>query len=102
MRRSPATSDHGATPDLIISDYRLLNGKTGIEVITRLRAKLGVDVPAFLVSGDINPTLLHEARVNGFHMLHKPVKPMALRALVTQLLKKQADRDLIKGTERTH
>jgi signal transduction histidine kinase/ActR/RegA family two-component response regulator len=92
----------GAAPDLIISDYRLLNGKTGIEVITRLRAKLGVDVPAFLVSGDINPTLLHEARVNGFHMLHKPVKPMALRALVTQLLKKQADRDLIKGTERTH
>ncbi len=93
---------HGAAPDLIISDYRLLGGKTGIEVITRLRAKLGVDVPAFLVSGDINPTLLHEARVNGFHMLHKPVKPMALRALVTQLLKKQADRDLIKGTERTH
>ena len=92
----------GAAPDLIISDYRLLNGKTGIEVITRLRAKLGVDVPAFLVSGDINPTLLHEARVNGFHMLHKPVKPMALRALVTQLLKKQADRDSIKGTERTH
>lgn len=93
---------HGATPDLIISDYRLLNGKTGIEVIRRLRAKLGVDVPAFLVSGDINPTLLQEARVNGFHMLHKPVKPMALRALVTQLLKRQADRDLIKGNERTH
>ena len=92
----------GAAPDLIISDYRLLDGKTGIEVITRLRAKLGVNVPAFLVSGDINPTLLQEARVNGFHMLHKPVKPMALRALVTQLLKKQADGDVIKGTERTH
>jgi hypothetical protein len=34
-------------------------------------------------------------------MLHKPVKPMALRALVTQLLKKQAGPGVIKGTERT-
>jgi signal transduction histidine kinase/CheY-like chemotaxis protein len=94
--------EHGAAPDLIISDYRLLDGRTGIEVIERLRTQLGVDVPAFLVSGDIDPTLLREARVNGFHMLHKPVEPMALRALVTQLLKKQAAGAPVKGTQHAH
>lgn len=94
--------EHGAKPDLIISDYRLLNGKTGIEVIARLRAHLGADVPAFLVSGDINPTLLREARVNGFHMLHKPVKPMVLRALVSQLLKKPAGSGEMNRPQRTH
>jgi len=94
--------ERGAAPDLIISDYRLLDGRTGIEVIERLRTKLGVDVPAFLVSGDIDPTLLREARTNGFHMLHKPVEPMALRALVTQLLKKQAIKAPTKGTQRIH
>jgi CheY-like chemotaxis protein len=93
---------YGAAPDLIISDYRLLNGKTGIEVIERLRTELGVDVPAFLVSGDIDPTLLRKARMSGFHMLHKPVEPMALRALVTQLLKKQVGSGPMKGTRRGH
>ena len=94
--------ERGAAPDLIISDYRLLDGRTGIEVIERLRTKLGVDVPAFLVSGDIDPTLLREARTNGFHMLHKPVEPMALRALVTQLLKKQSVKAPMKETQRSH
>lgn len=94
--------EHGAAPDLIISDYRLLDGRTGIEVIERLRAELGVDVPAFLVSGDIDPSLLREARVSGFHMLLKPVEPMALRALVTQLLKTQVVGVPMKGTQRVH
>jgi len=76
------------TPDLIISDYRLPGGKTGIEVIDRLRSTLCADIPAFLLSGDTNPELLQDGRINGYHLLHKPVNPMVLRALVTQVLKK--------------
>ncbi len=78
------------TPDLIISDYRLPDGKTGIEVIERLRSTLDADIPAFLLSGDTNPELLQDGRINGYHLLHKPVNPMVLRALVTQVLKTRA------------
>jgi signal transduction histidine kinase len=74
-------------PDLIISDYRLGNGKTGFETIARLRSILGTPVPAFLISGDTAPERLQEASASGFHLLHKPVLPMTLRAMVSRLLK---------------
>jgi len=73
-------------PDLIISDYRLANGQSGIATIARLRAALGADIPAFLISGDTAPERLREARASGHHLLHKPVRPMRLRAMVSQLL----------------
>lgn len=74
-------------PDLIISDYRLTNGKTGIEAIERLREVLGVPVPAFLISGDTAPECLREASAGGYHLLHKPVSPMTLRTTLNRLLK---------------
>jgi CheY-like chemotaxis protein len=75
-------------PDLIISDYLLAEGKSGIDAIECLRTAFGSRVPAFLVSGDISPERLHEARAGGFHLQHKPVEPMVLRAMMNQLLKK--------------
>jgi signal transduction histidine kinase len=77
--------EHGR-PDLIISDYRLANGQSGIATIARLRAALGANIPAFLLSGDTAPERLREARASGYHLLHKPVRPMRLRAMVSQLL----------------
>ena len=74
-------------PDLIISDYRLGNGKTGIEVTKRLREALGTGIPAFLISGDTAPERLRDASASGFQLLHKPVPPMRLRAMLNQLLK---------------
>jgi signal transduction histidine kinase/CheY-like chemotaxis protein len=75
------------TPDLIISDYRLANGKSGIEAIERLHGELGPGIPAFLISGDTAPERLREASASGYHLLHKPVAPMRLRAMLNQLLK---------------
>lgn len=77
----------GRKPDLIISDYRLANGRTGIEAIERLRGELGTAIPAFLISGDTAPERLRQASDNGFHLLHKPVAPMRLRAMLNQLLR---------------
>jgi signal transduction histidine kinase/CheY-like chemotaxis protein len=75
-------------PDVIISDYHLRNGKTGIDVITRLRNTLTARIPAFLMSGDTDPEPLREAQANGYSLLHKPVDPAALRAVLTKVLKK--------------
>jgi len=77
----------GRHPDLIISDYRLAEGKSGIEAIERLRTVIGSPVPAFLISGDTAPERLREASASGYPLLHKPVPLMTLRATVNQLLK---------------
>jgi len=74
-------------PDLIISDYRLADGRTGFEAIARLRSEFASPIPAFLISGDIDPARLREARDQGYHLQHKPVDPMVLRAMCNQLLK---------------
>ena len=74
-------------PDLIISDYRLANGKTGIEAIEHLRRTLRAEIPAFLISGDTAPERLRDASESGYQLLHKPVPPMRLRAMLNQLLK---------------
>jgi signal transduction histidine kinase/CheY-like chemotaxis protein len=76
-------------PDLIVSDYHLGDGTTGIETIARLREELSEPVPAFLMSGDTNAALLREAQANGHALLHKPVDAITLRAMLTQLLKEK-------------
>ncbi len=76
-------AEYGHPPDVIISDYHLCDGKTGIEAITQLRSALSAPIPAFLMSGDTNPEPLREAKANGYPLLHKPVSPMALRAALT-------------------
>jgi signal transduction histidine kinase/ActR/RegA family two-component response regulator len=82
-----AAAEQDDVPDLIISDYHLANGRTGIATIEWLRGELAAPIPAFLISGDTDPATLHEAKVKGFHLLHKPVDPMALRAMFNQAVK---------------
>jgi signal transduction histidine kinase/CheY-like chemotaxis protein len=74
-------------PDLIISDYRLSDGDAGITTVEKLRVAFGAPIPAFLITGDTAPERLREAGASGLHLLHKPVAPMALRAMLNQLLR---------------
>ena len=76
----------GEAPDLIISDFRLKEGQTGPDAIAGLRARFRAPIPAFLISGDISPERLNEAKAAGHHLLHKPVNPMALRAMASRLV----------------
>jgi CheY-like chemotaxis protein/anti-sigma regulatory factor (Ser/Thr protein kinase) len=78
------------TPHAVICDYRLPNGETGAEVIARLRAANGAEIPAALVTGDTAPERLREARQAGYPLLHKPLQPARLRALLEQLLASRA------------
>ncbi len=77
-------------PDLIISDYRLSNQETGIEVIRRLRAEYNADIPAMLITGETRPEQLQEAHKSGFLVLHKPVPNSQLRAAIGNLLRQEA------------
>lgn len=82
-------ADHAKLPDMIISDYHLHDGKTGIQAIAHLRAALDAPIPAFLMSGDMDPEPLKAAQAKGYPLLHKPVEPMTLRATLTQMMSKR-------------
>ena len=71
--------------DLIITDYRLTYGVTGLTVIKTLRAKFGQHLPALIISGDTDPKLLRSIREQGFFLLHKPLKPTHLNKVMRQL-----------------
>jgi Na+/proline symporter/signal transduction histidine kinase len=71
-------------PDGVLVDYHLDQGN-GIEAIRNLRSRFGADVTAILITADRSPHVRAEARANDIQVLNKPVKPAALRALLTQL-----------------
>jgi CheY-like chemotaxis protein/anti-sigma regulatory factor (Ser/Thr protein kinase) len=74
-------------PDIIIADYHLSGGKTGVEAIDNLRLVFDRPIPAVLMSGDVSPERLWTAGTSGFRLLHKPVGPMKLRAELNRLLR---------------
>lgn len=78
---------YGRMPDLIVTDYRLAGGGTGLQAIAQLHSAFGAQIPACLVTGDTSPDVLGEIESAGLHALTKPVAPLRLRALVSQMLK---------------
>ena len=69
-------------PDLLIVDYRLEEGRTGVDAIRALRERFGAGVPAILVTGSTMTGHDKEAQAYDFHLLIKPVVPNKLRAMI--------------------
>ncbi|HEY0833534.1 MAG TPA: hybrid sensor histidine kinase/response regulator [Azospirillum sp.] len=69
----------GAMPDLILADYRLRAGETGLDVVEHIWRHAGRKVPAILLTGDTAPAVLREAHDRGLRLLHKPVLPPDLK-----------------------
>jgi two-component system, sensor histidine kinase len=76
----------GRAPDLILCDYRLRNGHTGIEAVQLLRNAFGAQIPAALLTGDTAPETIKEIQAVDLPVLHKPLKPAKLRAFLSHLL----------------
>jgi len=72
-------------PDVILADYHLDVG-TGIEAIETIRARLGREIPAIVITADHTAEVTRELRLRGIAVLRKPLKAGALRALLTQYL----------------
>jgi signal transduction histidine kinase len=72
-------------PDVIISDYRLREQRTGVEAIAAVRTLLGNAIPALLITGDTAPERLREAQASGIPLLHKPVSPGKLYRRLVEL-----------------
>ncbi|HEX2510385.1 MAG TPA: NahK/ErcS family hybrid sensor histidine kinase/response regulator [Microvirga sp.] len=73
----------GVEPEAVVADYHLDEGD-GLDVIRSLRWTLKADMPAVLVTADRTPAVREAANAMNVHVLNKPLKPAALRALLAQ------------------
>jgi CheY-like chemotaxis protein len=69
----------GQRPDLIVCDYRLRQGETGVDAIEMLRDAF--EIPALLISGDATSPRRDDS-TGGYKLLHKPVNAETFRAVL--------------------
>jgi signal transduction histidine kinase len=75
-----------AGPELVLTDYRLDDRETGVQVIEAVRAELGQPVPALIVSAEGAEAIRRLADPLGVPVLEKPVAERELRRLLQALL----------------
>ncbi|CAA7618076.1 PAS domain S-box protein [Magnetospirillum sp. UT-4] len=73
-------------PSIIVADYRLREGRTGAEAVARIRDLYRTVIPSIIITGDTAPERLREAQASGLAILHKPVQPPVLRAVLQEAL----------------
>ncbi len=77
------TSPAAEAPDLLLVDYRLPLGRTGIDALVALRARWPAQVlPAIIITGSSLGGHEDEAVSHDYHLLIKPVLPNKLRAMI--------------------
>lgn len=68
-------------PDIILADYHL-NRENGLDMIGYIRETIGEAIPAVLLTADRSKEVKLRAQEDNVHVLNKPLKPAALRALL--------------------
>ncbi|MCP1622833.1 PAS domain-containing hybrid sensor histidine kinase/response regulator [Pseudomonas nitroreducens] len=81
-----ALLEDDARPQLALIDYHLDDGELGTDLMAWLRTRLGEPVPGVVISADARPELVAQIHAAGLEFLPKPVKPAALRALLSRHL----------------
>ncbi|WP_339676433.1 NahK/ErcS family hybrid sensor histidine kinase/response regulator [uncultured Zhongshania sp.] len=75
-----------SAPDIVLADFHLDNGETGLEVLQALNYRWHTQLPAVVISADNSAEVRAQVEGAGYRFLAKPVKPAALRGLMRQLV----------------
>ncbi len=67
-------------PALLISDFHLLDGSTGVEAVSAIREFFGVHIPAFIVSGDTSKVVKDARLLDNCTLMSKPIDTNRLLA----------------------
>lgn len=67
-------------PKLVISDYHLLDGSTGVEAVAKIREHYELPIPAFIVSGDTSKVVKRARLLENCTLMNKPVDTARLLA----------------------
>jgi signal transduction histidine kinase len=73
----------GREPDVILADYSLEDGLTGVDAIEAVRKTHGASTPGIIITGETDRAVVDHVRAAGFTHLTKPIPPARLRAALT-------------------
>jgi CheY-like chemotaxis protein len=79
----------GVPPQVVVSDYRLADGETGFQVIDAARKAFGADLPALIVTGDTDPTIIRRMVDQGIAVHFKPLQIANLQTFITQAIERR-------------
>jgi DNA-binding response OmpR family regulator len=91
-RRKPAkTRSKWATAanwriDMVVADYRLGAGLSGVATAREIAGRAGHAFPTLVLTGDTAKDRIAEIAASGFEMLHKPVNADVLRRKLAELM----------------
>ena len=72
------------TPALLISDFHLLDGSTGVEAVSAIREYFDEHIPAFIVSGDTSKVVKDARLLDNCTLMSKPIDTNRLLAAARQ------------------
>lgn len=78
----------GRAFELLLCDYRLADGGSGLDVGLRLRWRNGTRMPLLLITGETAPERLQRVRESGVPVLFKPVNADTLLDTIDAVLKR--------------
>jgi two-component system, sensor histidine kinase len=81
-------------PDVVLADYQLLKGETGLDAIAIIRARWGARIPAILITGDTRSDTVQLLTSLGHAVLYKPIRPAQLLALLRKFFSGRSTSEL--------
>ncbi len=81
-------------PDVLLTDYNLPQGTNGLDLIAELRASIGGDLPAIVLSGDISSATLSRIAQADCALLTKPVRASDLLQAIEQAARRSEPQPL--------
>ena len=83
----------GMRPDLILSDYNLRGSMNGVESIKALRSALAWNIPAIVMTGDIQSKTIEAIASQDISVVIKPFSAEELLQLMTRLQRNSGPHD---------
>lgn len=73
-------------PDLILADYNLDNGETGLQAIDALRKAARDDVPAIMITAQRDAEITRACAGIGVPLIEKPIRRDELQSMILRIL----------------
>ena len=84
-------SQHLRQPDLIVADYWLKDGETGLTIIQELRREAEMSIPAIILTADHDVARAVGAKTLDIVFLQKPANALRIRRVVMDLVPQASD-----------
>jgi len=78
-----------AEVDLLIADYHLDNGETGMDLVKQVLQQRMDQPPVLMITANYSNDLKQEVKQQGYLLMNKPIRPLKLKASMAHLLQQR-------------